>query len=187
MPRFQNLIDSNRYLYRPRTNGLESFAGGTNIKTGRSHSSCFKPLWHDSQLTYARYRWQNVSSDTIAGSLQADTPRRRRSKHQRHHRAACQHTPRAGGHDKTAIGRTGHLGTMCRVNTATAATPWIFELPEFSRAVKTFTDYMQQHYSPPRNCADGQRGQDRLTMLAGSCRGLGSGAWAMPAEGGVRG
>ena len=64
-----------------------------------------------------------------------------------------------------------------------AATSWIFEIPEFSR----FTDYMQQHYSPPRNCADGQRGQDRLTMLAGSCRGLGSGAWAMPAEGGVRG
>ena len=118
MPRFQNLIDSNRYLYRPRTNGLESFAGGTNIKlVDRTVVAGFKPLWHDSQLTYARYRWQNVSSDTIAGSLQADTPRRRRSKHQRHHRAACQHTPRAGGHDKTAIGRTGHLGTMCRVNT----------------------------------------------------------------------
>ena len=26
MPRFQNLIDSNRYLYRPRASGLESFA-----------------------------------------------------------------------------------------------------------------------------------------------------------------
>ena len=32
MPRFQNLIDSNRYLYRPRAYGLESFAGGTRHK-----------------------------------------------------------------------------------------------------------------------------------------------------------
>ena len=64
MPRFQNLIDSNRYLYRPRASGLESFARrGTRNKHKNWSITVvgLKPLWHESELAYARYRCQNVS------------------------------------------------------------------------------------------------------------------------------
>ena len=43
----------------------------------------------------------------------------------------------------------------------------------------------KQHSTLLTASADGHSGQDRLTGLAGSCRGLGSGACPMPAEGGA--
>ena len=130
-----------------------------------------------------------VPSDTIAAAvagLQADTYRRSKELGARSHApetaARTLSTPRAEGHDKTAIGQA-IMETPC--GTAAAAKSWISRL--FLRSRPTLD--CKQH-TILTGSADGHSGQDRLTGLAGSCRGVG--VRCMPdargkgGEGGVR-